>query len=140
MLRGTGSRQPGWFDAGKHQLDQELNVELLKLHPGLVRNIEKERRTSCWFKAWWKPAQGPAPGLRHRCAFAKRVADPDSARFTGGQGDFFASSQPLDTNVKNIHKDTRFNLPFNPFSRRITALRLMGVCLSARQIVAAHMR
>ncbi len=40
---------------------KELNVELLKLHPGLVETLRSERRTSCWFKAWWKPAPGPAP-------------------------------------------------------------------------------
>ena len=28
-----------------------------------------------------------------------------------GRG-IFAASQPLDTNVKNIRKDTRFDLPF----------------------------
>ena len=35
----------------------------------------------------------------------------------GGQG-IFAASQPLDTNVKNICKDTLFDLPFTLFSRR----------------------
>lgn len=36
---------------------KELDVELLKLHPGLVRNIENARKTSCWYKAWWKRAK-----------------------------------------------------------------------------------
>ncbi len=100
---------------------KELNVELLKLHPGLVRNIEKRTENQA---AGSKPGgsllRDQHPGLRHRRAFAKRVADPDSARCYRRARDFFASSQPLDNNVKNIHKDTRFNLPFNPFSRRIT--------------------
>ncbi len=94
-FRGTGSRQPGWFDAGNTSWIKELNVELLKLHPGLVKTLRSERRTSCWFKAWWKPARDQHPGLRHRRAFAKRVADPIQRGVTGGQGDFFASSQPL---------------------------------------------
>ncbi|SQD01160.1 putative signal transduction protein [Escherichia coli] len=40
---------------------KELNVELLKLHPGWSETLRSERRTCCWFKAWWKPAPGPAP-------------------------------------------------------------------------------
>ena len=35
------------------------NVEISKgTGAGTLRS---ERRTSCWFKAWWKPAPGPAP-------------------------------------------------------------------------------
>lgn len=58
---------------------KELNVELLKLHPGLVRNIEKRTENQLLVQSLVEACSGPAPGLRHRRAFAKRVADPDSA-------------------------------------------------------------
>jgi RNase E specificity factor CsrD len=36
---------------------KQLDVEVIKLHPGLSRNIEKRRKTSCWCRAWWKPVK-----------------------------------------------------------------------------------
>ncbi len=94
-FRGTGSRQPGWFDVVSTSWIKELNVELLKLHPGWSETLRSERRTSCWFKAWWNLLRDQHPGLRHRRAFAKRVETLIQRGVTGGQGDFFASSQHL---------------------------------------------
>lgn len=109
---------------------KELNVELLKLHPGLVRNIEKRTENQLLVQSLVEACSGTstqvyATGVRSRSEWQTLI----QRGVTGGQGDFFASSQPLDTNVKNIHKDTRFNLPFNPFSRRITRAASHGSVL-----------
>lgn len=98
-----------------------LNVELLKLHPSLVRNIEKRTENQLLVQSLVEacagtPTQVYATGARSRGEWQTLT----KRGVAGGQGDFFASSQLLDTNVKNIRKDTRFNLPFNLFSRRIT--------------------
>ena len=78
---------------------KELDVELLKLHPGLVRNIESARKTSCWCRVWWKRArertQVFATGVRSRGEWQMLT----ERGVMGGQG-IFAASQPLDTNVK----------------------------------------
>lgn len=80
---------------------QELDVELLKLHPGLVRNIEKRTENQLLVQSLVEACKGTqtqvfATGVRARSEWQTLTA----RGVTGGQGDFFAASQPLDTNVK----------------------------------------
>lgn len=67
---------------------KELNVELLKLHPGWSETLRSERRTNCWFKARWKPARDQhqvyATGVRSRSEWQTLI----QRGVTGGQGDF----------------------------------------------------
>lgn len=46
---------------------KELNVELLKLHPSLVRNIDKRTENQLWCKAWWRLV------LEHQRRFTPRA-------------------------------------------------------------------
>ncbi|SEL52588.1 RNase E specificity factor CsrD [Kosakonia sacchari] len=78
-----------------------LDVELLKLHPGLVRNIEKRTENQLLVQSLVEACKGTrtrvfATGVRARAEWQTLV----DRGVVGGQGDFFASSQPLDTNVK----------------------------------------
>lgn len=80
---------------------KELNVELLKLHPSLVRNIEKRTENQLLVQSLVEACTGThtqvyATGVRSRSEW-RTLTERGVA---GGQGDFFASSQPLDTNVK----------------------------------------
>ncbi|HDS9361312.1 TPA: RNase E specificity factor CsrD [Enterobacter chengduensis] len=80
---------------------QELDVELLKLHPGLVRNIEKRTENQLLVQSLVEACKGTqtqvfATGVRARSEWQMLTA----RGVAGGQGDFFAASQPLDTNVK----------------------------------------
>ncbi|MDF7759067.1 RNase E specificity factor CsrD [Kosakonia cowanii] len=78
-----------------------LDVELLKLHPGLVRNIEKRTENQLLVQSLVEACKGTrtrvfATGVRTRGEWQMLV----ERGVAGGQGDFFAASQPLDTNVK----------------------------------------
>ncbi|UXY11439.1 RNase E specificity factor CsrD [Kosakonia sp. ML.JS2a] len=78
-----------------------LDVELLKLHPGLVRNIEKRAENQLLVQSLVEACKGTrtrvfATGVRSRGEW-QTLAE---CGVVGGQGDFFAASQPLDTNVK----------------------------------------
>lgn len=78
-----------------------LEVELLKLHPGLVRNIEKRTENQLLVQSLVEACKGTrtrvfATGVRSRGEWQTLV----ERGVSGGQGDFFASSQPLDTSVK----------------------------------------
>ncbi|RSK64727.1 RNase E specificity factor CsrD [Enterobacter huaxiensis] len=80
---------------------KELDVELLKLHPGLVRNIEKRTENQLLVQSLVEACKGTqtqvfATGVRSRSEWQMLT----ERGVAGGQGDFFASSQPLDTNVK----------------------------------------
>ena len=80
---------------------KELDVELLKLHPGLVRNIEKRTENQLLVQSLVEACKGTqtqvfATGVRSRSEWQMLT----ERGVTGGQGDFFATSQPLDTNVK----------------------------------------
>ena len=80
---------------------KELNVELLKLHPSLVRNIEKRTENQLLVQSLVEACTGThtqvyATGVRSRSEWHTLTG----RGVAGGQGDFFASSQPLDTNVK----------------------------------------
>ncbi|KSB87039.1 hypothetical protein LFZ31_05260 [Salmonella enterica subsp. enterica serovar Newport str. S09097] len=78
-----------------------LNVELLKLHPSLVRNIEKRTENQLLVQSLVEacagtPTQVYETGVRSRGEWQTLT----KRGVAGGQGDFFASSQLLDTNVK----------------------------------------
>jgi RNase E specificity factor CsrD len=78
-----------------------LDVELLKLHPGIVRNIEKRTENQLLVQSLVEACKGThtrvfATGVRSRGEWQTLI----ERGVSGGQGDFFASSQPLDTNVK----------------------------------------
>jgi len=80
---------------------KQLEVELIKLHPGLVRNIEKRPENQLLVQSLVEACKGTptlvfATGIRTRNEWRTLT----ECGLTGGQGDFFASSQPLDTNVK----------------------------------------
>ena len=78
-----------------------LEVELLKLHPALVRNIEKRTENQLLVQSLVEACKGTkthvfATGVRSRTEWQTLT----ERGVTGGQGDLFAASQPLDTNVK----------------------------------------
>lgn len=78
-----------------------LEVELLKLHPGLIRNIEKRTENQLLVQSLVEACKGTqthvfATGVRSRTEWQTLT----ERGVTGGQGDFFAASQPLDSNVK----------------------------------------
>ncbi|MDK9358208.1 RNase E specificity factor CsrD [Lelliottia sp. V106_10] len=80
---------------------KELDVELLKLHPGLVRNIEKRTENQLLVQSLVEACKGTqtqvfATGIRSRSEWQMLT----ERGVAGGQGDFIASSQPLDSNVK----------------------------------------
>ncbi|NIY49599.1 RNase E specificity factor CsrD [Cedecea colo] len=78
-----------------------LGVELIKLHPGLVRNIEKRTENQLFIQSLVAACNGTqtqvfATGVRKRGEWQTLVEKGVS----GAQGDFFAASAPLDSNVK----------------------------------------
>nr|VUD31247.1 lipoprotein [Raoultella sp. NCTC 9187] len=80
---------------------KQLDVEVIKLHPGLSRNIEKRSENQLLVQSLVEackgmPVQVFATGVRSRSEWQVL----SQCGVTGGQGEFFAASQPLDTNVK----------------------------------------
>jgi FOG: EAL domain len=80
---------------------KQLEVELIKLDPSLVRNIEKRSQNQLLVQSLVEACKGTtmqvfAPGVRSRSEWQVLT----ECGVSGGQGDFFASPQPLDTNVK----------------------------------------
>lgn len=80
---------------------KQLEVELIKLDPSLVRNIEKRSQNQLLVQSLVEATKGTtmqvfAPGIRSRSEWQVLT----ECGVSGGQGDFFAASQPLDTNVK----------------------------------------
>lgn len=78
-----------------------LDVELIKLHPGLVRNIEKRTENQLFVQSLVEACNGTqtrvfATGVKTRSEWHTLTEKGVS----GAQGDFFASSAPLDSNVK----------------------------------------
>ena len=80
---------------------KELNVELIKLHPSLVRNIEKRTENQLLVQSLVEACSGTSTQVYATGVRSRGEWQPLTARgVSGGQGDFFAASQPLDTNVK----------------------------------------
>lgn len=80
---------------------KDLNVELIKLHPGLIRNIDKRTENQLFVKSLVEACSGTqarvfAAGIRQREEW-QALRENGVA---GGQGDLFEGSQPLDTSVK----------------------------------------
>ena len=80
---------------------KELDVELLKLHPGLIRDIEKRTENQLLVQSLVEACKGTrtqvfATGVRSRSEWQMLT----ERGVSGGQGDFIASSQALDSNVK----------------------------------------
>lgn len=80
---------------------KELDVELLKLHPGLIRDIEKRTENQLLVQSLVEACKGTrtqvfATGVRSRSEWQMLT----ERGVAGGQGDFIASSQALDSNVK----------------------------------------
>jgi RNase E specificity factor CsrD len=80
---------------------KELDVELIKLHPGLVRNIQKRTENQLFVQSLVETCHGTkiqvfATGVRTRGEWQTLT----EKGISGAQGDFFASSAPLDSNVK----------------------------------------
>ncbi|GAB53278.1 RNase E specificity factor CsrD [Atlantibacter hermannii] len=80
---------------------KDLHVEVVKLHPGLVRNIEKRTENQLFVQSLVEACSGTqaqlfAAGIRSRSEWQTLV----ERGVSGGQGDFFMASQPLDTSIK----------------------------------------
>ena len=80
---------------------KQLDVEVIKLHSGLSRNIEKRSENQLLVQSLVEackgmPVQVFATGVLSRSEWQVL----SQCGVTGGQGEFFAASQPLDTNVK----------------------------------------
>lgn len=78
-----------------------LDVELLKLHPSLVRNISKRTENQLLVQSLVETCKGTqtrvfATGIRTKGEWQTLI----ERGVAGGQGDFIASSMPLDTEVK----------------------------------------
>lgn len=80
---------------------KELDVELIKLHPGLVRNIEKRMENQLFVRSLVEACSGTktrvfAASVRKKSEWQTLL----DRGVSGAQGDFLAGLQPLDTNVK----------------------------------------
>ena len=80
---------------------KQLEIELIKIDPVLVHNIEKRSQNRLLVQSLVETCKGTpiqifAAGVRNRSEWQVLMA----CGVLGGQGDFFAASQPLDSNVK----------------------------------------
>lgn len=80
---------------------KQLEIELIKIDPVLVRDIEKRSQNQLLVQSLVEACKGTsiqvfAAGVRSRSEWQVLT----ECGVFGGQGDFFASSQPLDANVK----------------------------------------
>lgn len=80
---------------------KQLEIELIKVDPVLVRNIEKRSQNQLLVQSLVEACKGTsiqvfAAGVRSRGEWQVLT----ECGVFGGQGDFFAASQPLDSNVK----------------------------------------
>ncbi|WP_123336027.1 RNase E specificity factor CsrD [Erwinia sp. JUb26] len=87
---------------------RQFQVELIKLHPGLVRNIERRTENQLFVQSLIESCKHTstrvfAAGVRFKEEWQTLV----ELGVTGGQGDFFASSQPVNSNVKKYSQRYR---------------------------------
>ena len=87
---------------------KQFKVEIVKLHPGLVRNIERRTENQLFVQSLIESCKHTstrvfAAGVRFKEEWQTLV----ELGVTGGQGDFFASSQPVNSNVKKYSQRYR---------------------------------
>ena len=111
LLKGFGCRlavsQAGLTVVSTAYITQ-AGVEVIKLHPGLVRNIDRRTENQLFVKSLLEvckmtPAQVFAAGVRTREEWQTLSA----LGVAGGQGDFFSVSQLVNTNVKKYSQRVR---------------------------------
>jgi RNase E specificity factor CsrD len=84
---------------------QDLDAEILKLYPGLVRNIDKRTENQLFVESLVEACKGTrtmvfATGTRTRGEWQTLIEKGVS----GAQGEFFVGSEPLDSNVKKYSR------------------------------------
>lgn len=87
---------------------RQFQVGLIKLHPGLVRNIERRTENQLFVQSLLESCKHTstqvfATGVRFKQEWQTLV----ELGVTGGQGDFFATSQPVNSNVKKYSQRYR---------------------------------
>ncbi|QGU86094.1 RNase E specificity factor CsrD [Erwinia sorbitola] len=87
---------------------KQFQIRLIKLHPGLVRNIDRRTENQLFVQSLLESSkqistQVFAAGVRSREEWQTLV----ELGVTGGQGDFFAASQPVDSSVKKYSQRYR---------------------------------
>lgn len=87
---------------------RQLPVELIKLDAGLVRNIERRTENQLFVQSLLEVCKSThtqvfAAGVRTKAEWQTLVA----LGVAGGQGDFFAPSQPVNSNVKKYSQRYR---------------------------------
>ena len=111
LLEGFGCRiavnQAGLTMVSTAYLKQ-VKVEIIKLHPGLVRDIERRTENQLFVQSLIEvckvtPTRVFAAGVRTRSEW-QTLSELGVA---GGQGDFFAASQPVNSNVKKYSQRYR---------------------------------
>lgn len=111
LLQGFGCRiavnQAGLTMVSTAYLKQ-FRVEIIKLHPGLVRDIERRTENQLFVQSLIEvckatPTRVFAAGVRTRAEWQTLSA----LGVAGGQGDFFAASQPVNSNVKKYSQRYR---------------------------------
>lgn len=87
---------------------KQFQVQLIKLHPGLVRNIDRRTENQLFVQSLLESSKQTATqvfatGVRSREEWQTLV----ELGVTGGQGDFFAASQPVNSSVKKYSQRYR---------------------------------
>lgn len=87
---------------------KQFHVRLIKLHPGLVRNIDRRTENQLFVQSLLESCKQTstqvfAAGVRSREEWQTLV----ELGVTGGQGDFFAASQPVNSSVKKYSQRYR---------------------------------
>ncbi|KAA8999215.1 RNase E specificity factor CsrD [Affinibrenneria salicis] len=80
---------------------RSLTVEIIKLHPGLVRNLEQRTENQLYIQSLTEACKGSgtqvfAAGVRSKAEWQTLL----DKGVRGGQGDFFMSSRPVDDALK----------------------------------------
>ncbi len=111
LLKGFGCRlainQAGLTVVSTFYI-QQFDVELVKLHPGLVRSIDRRTENQLLVQSLLEGCKGTATRV-----FAAGVRTREEWQtltelgVEGGQGDLFAPSEPLSSNVKKYSKRYR---------------------------------
>ncbi len=87
---------------------KQFDVELIKLHPGLVRHIDRRTENQLFVQSLLESCKNTATrifaaGVRTRAEWQTLT----ELGVKGGQGDFFAPSEPLSSNVKKYSQRYR---------------------------------